>query len=102
MLVWVKAEDRAKPKDLERAYERSGETDYWEEQLKDEKIRRSENQEYVPAIGIAKFAAQLGLKDEAFKSLGEAYQEHDVYLTWIKVDPAYDNLSTDTRFTELL
>jgi len=44
----------------------------------------------------------LGRKDEAFQWLERAYQEHDGWLAWLKVDPIFDSLRPDVRFAGLL
>jgi hypothetical protein len=44
----------------------------------------------------------LGEKDLAFTWLDKAYKEHDPQLFQVKVDPLWDNLRSDPRFTELL
>jgi TolB-like protein/DNA-binding winged helix-turn-helix (wHTH) protein/Flp pilus assembly protein TadD len=46
--------------------------------------------------------AALGEKDEAFDCLQKAYQTHDFYLSFVKVDPHLDPLRSDARFVELL
>ncbi len=44
----------------------------------------------------------LGQKDQAFKFLEEAYEKGDTYMIYLKVDPSFDSLRSDPRFTELL
>jgi hypothetical protein len=34
--------------------------------------------------------------------LGRAYEERDVWLTWLGVEPRFDGLRTEPRFQELL
>jgi TolB-like protein/cytochrome c-type biogenesis protein CcmH/NrfG len=46
--------------------------------------------------------AALGEKDEAFNCLEKAYQTHDFYLSFLKVDPHLDPLRSDARFVELV
>jgi TolB-like protein/DNA-binding winged helix-turn-helix (wHTH) protein/Flp pilus assembly protein TadD len=45
--------------------------------------------------------AALGEKDEAFNCLEKAYQAHDFFLSFLKVDPHLDPLRSDARFVEL-
>lgn len=56
---------------------------------------------YVPPYFITTLYAALGDKDMAFRWLDKAYAERDLYMTWIKVDPALDSLRADARFREL-
>ncbi len=51
---------------------------------------------------MATLQVALGDKEQAFTWLTEAYAVHDLYLAWIKVDPAVDPLRTDPRFQALL
>ena len=44
----------------------------------------------------------LGEKDEAFAWLEKAYEEHNASLPFLKVDPIFDSLRSDSRFTALL
>ena len=58
-------------------------------------------QTYVPPYFITTLYAALGDKEKALQWLDKAYTERDLYVTWIKVDPALDNLRSDARFQEL-
>jgi eukaryotic-like serine/threonine-protein kinase len=51
---------------------------------------------------IAAIYAGLGEKDQAFAWLEKAYQAHDEYMTLLKVDPVFDTLRSDPRYTDLL
>jgi hypothetical protein len=44
----------------------------------------------------------LGDKELAFRCLEKAYQKHDFFLPWIKVDPWMDPLRSDARFKSFL
>jgi hypothetical protein len=44
----------------------------------------------------------LGGKDQAFESLERAYEERSGWLSRLKVDPIFDGLRSDPRFTNLL
>jgi TolB-like protein/tetratricopeptide (TPR) repeat protein len=46
--------------------------------------------------------AALGDIDEAFASLNQAYEQRDVQLVSLKVDPTLDGLRDDPRFPELV
>ena len=44
----------------------------------------------------------LGDKEKTLLALEEAFQQRDLWLVWIGVEPAFDNLRSDTRFQRLL
>jgi Flp pilus assembly protein TadD len=51
---------------------------------------------------IAVVYAGLGNREQALAWLRRASQEHDVWMTLLKVDPVFDGLRSDERFKELL
>jgi adenylate cyclase len=57
---------------------------------------------YYSAYSIASTYAELGDKDEAFRWLNTAYQEHDAGLVSLKTDSSLDSLRSDPRFAELV
>jgi pentatricopeptide repeat protein len=57
---------------------------------------------YIKPLAFAWILIGLGEKERAFAWLDQAYAEHDPYLTLLNVDPIYDNLRADPRFTTLL
>ncbi len=57
---------------------------------------------YVPPYFFVMLFSALGDKDMAFQYLEKARGERDLYLAWIKVDPAVDPLRSDARFQSLL
>jgi serine/threonine-protein kinase len=57
---------------------------------------------YVPPVGIAFIYAGLKENDRAFEWLDRAVEEHAGGLLFIKVDPFFDSLRPDPRFTLLL
>ena len=70
-------------------------------ELLDELVEQSK-QRYVPAVDIALIYIGLGEKDRAFEWLEKAYEDHDGWLAWLKVDPIFDSLRRDARFIRLL
>jgi Tfp pilus assembly protein PilF len=58
--------------------------------------------EYVSPGELAVLYAALGDKEAAFTSFNKAYDEHDLQLQFLKVDPSYDRLRDDPRYDELL
>jgi tetratricopeptide (TPR) repeat protein len=57
---------------------------------------------YVPPHDIAMIYSALGETDEAFRWLKAAYQERYSLLVLFELDPRFDNLRADPRFTNLL
>jgi eukaryotic-like serine/threonine-protein kinase len=57
---------------------------------------------YVPPYFLGVLHAALADKNEAFKWLEKSYEQHDVYLVRLKVDPMMDLLRSDPRFKRLL
>jgi serine/threonine protein kinase/tetratricopeptide (TPR) repeat protein len=66
------------------------------------KLEELSKQEYVAPTLMALIYAELGQKNKAFKLLEEAYEKNDNRLIYLKVDPIFDSLRSDPRFTELL
>ncbi len=67
------------------------------DQLKELAKRR-----YVSPINFVFIYVGLGEKDEAFQWLETCYQERDPQMTRLKVNPLFDPLRSDPRFTELM
>ena len=57
---------------------------------------------YVSSYRVAAIHLGLGEKEQAFEWLERAYEEHDAWLVWLKVDPVLDDLHADPRFTDLV
>ena len=67
-----------------------------------DQLRAQSLQAYVPPYFSATIYGALGEKKEAFSWLEKAFDDHDVFLAWLKADPAVDPLREDPRFAELL
>lgn len=61
-----------------------------------------QKQRYVSPYTVATVYAGLGKKDEAFKWLEKAFEERDIWLMNLRVDPLFKSLHSDRRFSELL
>jgi DNA-binding winged helix-turn-helix (wHTH) protein len=57
---------------------------------------------YVSPYWLGSVYAGLGDHARALELLGRAYNERDVWLTWLGVEPRFDRLRTEPRFQELL
>jgi serine/threonine-protein kinase len=53
-------------------------------------------------IGVAENYAKLGDKDKAFDWLEKAYQQHASELIFLKVDPGWESLRSDPRYSDLV
>jgi serine/threonine protein kinase/Tfp pilus assembly protein PilF len=58
--------------------------------------------EHVSSFYVALVYTCLGQKDQAFEWLEKAYEEHDVYLSQLKVFPWFDSLRSDSRYKAML
>src|SRR5258705_1161255 len=67
------------------------------DQLKELAKRR-----YVSPINFVFIYVGLGEKDEAFQWLQNGYYERDPQMTRLKVNPLFDPLRSEPRFTELM
>ncbi len=56
----------------------------------------------IPWYYIAAIYAGLGENDEAFEWLTKAHKERDAWLVFLKVDPIWESLHDDPRYTALL
>ena len=61
-----------------------------------------QKQRYVSPYTVATIYAGLGEKDQAFKWLEKAFEERDIWVMNLKVDPVLKNLRSDPRFANLL
>jgi DNA-binding winged helix-turn-helix (wHTH) protein len=57
---------------------------------------------YVSPYWLSLVYAGLGDRRQALELLGRAYAERDVWLTWLGVEPRFDELRTEPRFQDLL
>ncbi len=64
-------------------------------------LRELSRHSYVPPFFLAKLHMALGEQEQALTRLQEAYEERDPYLTWLKVERAFDPLRGDPRFQDL-
>ncbi len=64
-------------------------------------LQEQSKQTYIPPYFIATLYIALAENDQALTWLEKAYAERDLYLAWIKFDPAVDPLRSDPRFQAL-
>ena len=86
--------------ELARAYALAGNLTEARELLA--RLRRISERRYVAPTTFASIHAALGDKDQAFEWLANARAERDFLLVMVRVDPMFDALRDDPRFTRLL
>jgi TolB-like protein/Tfp pilus assembly protein PilF len=57
---------------------------------------------YVSAYNIAEIYAELGDKTQAFVWLEQAFNQRDSKLTYVKVEPVFDQIRSDPQFQQLV
>ena len=57
---------------------------------------------YVIPYHIALIHHFLGNKENALRNLETAFEQRDLWVVWAGVEPAFDNLRSDSRFQRLL
>jgi eukaryotic-like serine/threonine-protein kinase len=67
-----------------------------------DKLKVLSQHKYVPAVNMARIYAGLGEKDKAFEWMEKSYTDHSIGFASIMVDPRFDPLRSDPRFTNLL
>jgi len=67
-----------------------------------EKIAALPAQCYVISYHVALIYHYLGNKEKTLLALEDAFAQRDLWLVWIGVEPAFDNLRSDARFQRLL
>jgi tetratricopeptide (TPR) repeat protein len=85
---------------LSRAYESGGMRAFWRKRLEMEKDEAKEGD--VWAYRMASLYARNGDREEAFSWLQRAAAERYDRLVFLGVDPVFDSLRSDPRFTDLL
>jgi DNA-binding winged helix-turn-helix (wHTH) protein/TolB-like protein/Flp pilus assembly protein TadD len=85
---------------LGHAYAVSGKTTEARQVLSD--LQQLQSQRYVSPYTVAAIYAGLRDQDQAFKWLEKAYEERDIWLMNLKVDPVFSKLRSNPRFSELL
>lgn len=67
-----------------------------------QELREQTSRRYVDPYLMAMVFVGLSDKEQAFAWLDKAYDERSGWLPWLKVEPKWDILRTDARFTVLL
>lgn len=81
-------------------YARSGKEREAENLLHD--LEQLSTQRYVTPYAQALIVIGLDDKDRAFEWLNKMYEERSISITFLKMEPGFDSLRSDPRYTELL
>jgi TolB-like protein/DNA-binding winged helix-turn-helix (wHTH) protein len=65
-------------------------------------LRTISSERYVSPYGLAQVYAALNDKEQTFKWLQIAYNDHAVWMSYLAVDPIFDRFRSDQRFQDLL
>jgi len=65
-------------------------------------LKQASTRQYIAPKHIALIYGGLSLKDEMFAWLEKAYEDRDVSLTFIKVEPRWDEYRGEPRFVDLM
>ncbi len=63
-----------------------------------ENLKIQQQHSYIQQTTIAVLYLYLGDKDQFFTWLARAYEERDYGMPWLKVDPIFDSVRSDSRF----
>jgi len=87
---------------LRKAYAEKGARGYWLQRL--ERLTADAHRANgIPSIDLVIVYTRLGNKDEAFRWLGKALEDHLPYLIWhMPASPDLDGLRSDPRFADLM
>ena len=67
-----------------------------------DELKSMSKQRYVPPYNIAILYAGLGEKEQAIAWLEKGYEDRDVRLVFLKVEPKWDALRADQRFIDII
>ena len=84
------------------AYYHTGKLDETHEILERLQLYSEESSAGSPSFFITMIYAQMGEIDLAFEWLEKAYEDHEVEMYWLKVEPLFEPMRKDTRWQEML
>lgn len=87
---------------LRRAFSAAGARGYWTQMLALSAMKDNPPEMYNSAFGTAILFAHLGDKSKSLGLLEQAYEERSLAMTEIAIEPAFDSISDEPRFKELL
>jgi serine/threonine-protein kinase len=81
---------------FDKAFRTSGWRGVWREWIK--RFEAVDGTTFDRAL----YNAQIGNKDEAFKYLEKVYEQREIWMTYLRVEPRLDPIRDDPRFQNLL
>jgi len=84
------------------AYYHLGQSGKTKELLKEIKAQAEISPGGSPSFYVAMIYAQMGEIDTAFEWLNKAYEDHELEMYWLKVEPPFEPLYDDPRWQEML
>ena len=85
---------------LREAYAATGWRGYWQKRLA--LLKSEAEHKPVSQLQFAELYARLGDKEKAFEWLEKSYNNREMALIFVKVDPTWESLHSDPRFASLL
>lgn len=85
---------------LSYAYAKLG--DHTEAKKIHKKLKNIAKNKYIAPYFFAEIYIGLGNLNKAFEYLEQAYQQFNVQLQWMKIEPLFDDLRSDPRLPDLL
>jgi hypothetical protein len=84
------------------AYSKLGQADKTEEILDILQRKASESAVGSPSYYTAMFYADMGEIDLAFEWLEKGYNNHEIEMYWLKVEPPFEPIRSDPRWQTML
>jgi serine/threonine protein kinase/tetratricopeptide (TPR) repeat protein len=67
-----------------------------------DQLKERSQQTYVQPMWVAVIYLAMGNKDQAFDWIQKAFDDRSAWLVYLKVDPLFDGIRQDARFTDLM
>jgi hypothetical protein len=88
--------------ELAVAYFKSGQPEKADNIIEELKSIELKGPKGSPCFFIAQIYAGIGETELAFEWLEKSYEAHEVEMIWLKIEPQFNSIRNDPRFTDLL
>jgi tetratricopeptide (TPR) repeat protein len=88
--------------DLSVACFKSGQLEKANEIIEELRSLESKGSQGSPSFFLAQTYAGIGEKELAFEWLEKSYEAHEVEMIWLKIEPQFNSIREDPRFTNLM